>query len=518
MPQALPFALSAGFALFNAGVPLVLVNLAVSALTIGAYAFPVVLSAGAQAYSLSKLKQNIAPTNDPAGLQQILKQAIPPQRLVLGRATTGGALFFYRSSRPYIWYGILLAAHEVDGFENLFINGHTVFIGADGFATSVPFRDGDTKYIEVSFRNGHIDQAIDPIIARDFPDMPSTYRQRGHATLVIKAHYGFGADFEEKFDDHKRVYGDQGVLQPLVRMRGARLPDLRRPGVILDDPSTWVWSDNSSLCFARHLVHKWPDTQILSPDRLNWDMFMRAADENDKWELSKDGTTFRRNTANGVVQATDDPWDVIENFKIAMGSHVVLERNKVYPVPRVRREPVATLHQEMIVGGLEYTSEPRDRELVNIVKPTFIAPDREYQEMAGPVLRRADLIAIDGKPREASLRGAFVEDHRRMQRFAAARLNWARNGRTLSVGATLEAVGNDSDDSPWNVGNVHRVHLTGSLAHVNGLYELISREWDERMGGFRLSYAGYDADAAEFDTDDEQDFTLDEDVLEAEAA
>lgn len=487
---------------------------AVSAAAIGSTVIGVGLSAisiGAQAYQLSKIKKNIAPTNDPGGLQQILKQAIPAQRLVLGRATTGGALFFYRAKKPYIWYGILLAAHEIDGFENLFINGHTVFIGQDGFATSVPFRDGDRKYIEVSFRRGTLDQAIDPIIARDFPDMPASFRQRGHATIVIKAHYGFGSDFEAQFEDHKRVYGDQGTLQPMIRYRGARVPDLRRPGVSLDDPSTWIWSDNAALCLARFLIHKWPDTQILPTDRLNWDLFMRAADECDRWETSKDGTTFRRHTVNGVVQSTDDPWDVIENMKIAMGSHVVIDRGKVYPIVRTRRAPKATLHQEMIVGGLEYTSEARARELVNIMKPTFIAPDREYQEVAGPVLRREDLIAQDNKPRESSLRGAFVEDHRRMQRIASAHLNWARDGRTLTVGATMEAMS-------WTVGNVYRVHLLGPLARVNGLYELVSKAWDDRMSGYRLSFIGYNPAATDFDPQDEMDFVLDEDVVNAEAA
>lgn len=483
----------------------------VTAGTLLGYAAPIALAVGVQAYQLSRIRKNLAPTNDPGGLQQILKQAIPAQRLVLGRATTGGAMFFYRAKKPYIWYGILLAAHEVDGFENLFINGHTVFIDQDGFATSVPFRDGDRKYIEVSFRRGTLDQAIDPIIARDFPDMPSTFRQRGHATLVIKAHYGFGNGFEEQFEDHKRVYGDQGTLQPMIRFRGARVPDLRRPGVSLDDPSTWIWSDNAALCLARFLIHKWPDTQILPTDRLNWDLFMRAADECDKWEISKDGTTFRRHTVNGVVQSTDDPWDVIENMKIAMGGHVVIERGKVYPIVRTRRAPEATLHQEMIVGGVEYISEPRNRDLVNIVKPTFIAPDREYQEVAGPVLRRDDLIALDGKPREISLRGAFVEDHRRMQRIASAHLNWARDGRTLTVGATMEAMS-------WTVGKVYRVHLLGPLARVNGLYELVSKAWDERMNGYRLSFIGYNPAATDFDPQDEMDFVLDEDVVNAEAA
>jgi len=472
---------------------------------------PLALAVAGQAYAMSKFQKNIAPTNESNGLQQIIKQAIPPQRLILGRATTGGALFFYRAKRPYIWYGILLAAHEVDGFENLFLNGFQVFIDQDGFATSMPFRDGDRRYIEVSFRRGTLDQDIDPIIARDFPDMPASFRQRGHATIVIKAHFGFGSDFEEQMEDHKRIYGDQGALQPLVRLRGARVPDLRRGGVSIGDQGSWVWSDNGALTTSRFLLHKWPDTQLLQPARLEWDQWMRAADECDRWEVSKDGTTFHRHTVNGVVQSTDDPWDVIENLKIAMGGHLILDRGRVYPVIRGKREPVATLHQDMLVGGIEYTSEPRDRELVNIVKPTFIAPDREYQEVAGPVLRREDLIAQDNKPREVSVRGAFVEDHRRMQRIASAKLNWARDGRTLSCGATTEAL-------PWQVGKVYRVHLLGALARVNGVYELVSKAWDDRLRTYRLSFTGYDPQATWFDPQSEQDFVIDEDVLKAEAA
>lgn len=507
MPQAIPAALMFFTSVGFTGTALAVATYAGAALITAA---PLALAIGSQAYSLSKLKKNLAPTNDVNGLQQLLKQAIPPQRLILGRATTGGAMFFYRARRPYIWYGILIAAHEVDGFENLFINGHTVFIDQNGHATSTPFYDGINHYLEVSFRRGRLDQQIDPILMRDFPTLPLTYRQRGHATVVIKAHFGFGNDYQERMEDHKRVYGDGGTLEPLIRLRGARLPDLRQPGVTLDDPETWVWSDNAALTLARYLIHKWPDTQILTPDRLNWDLALRAADECDRWEVGKDGTTFRRHTVNGVVQSTDDPWDVIENLKIAMGGHVVLEQGKVYPIIRGRREAQATLHQEMLIGGVEYTSEPRQREQVNIVKPTFIAPDRDYQEVGGPVLRRNDLIALDNKPRETSLRGAFVEDHRRMQRLASAQLNWARDGRTLSCGATLEALS-------WGVGKVYRINLLGPLARVNGLYELVSKAWDDRMSGYRLSFVGYDPAATDFNPADEQDFVIDDDVLAAQA-
>lgn len=476
------------------------------------YAAPAALAIGGQLYASYQAQKKLAPVNDLGAIQSILKQAIPGQRLILGRATTGGALFFYKAKAPYIWYGILLAAHECDGFEKLIVNGHDVYFGTDGLATSVPFAEGANQYLKVSFRNGHIDQAIDPLIAEDFPTMPSTFRQRGHASIVIRAHYGFGSDAQAKIDDHKRVYGDQGVLQPLVRLRGAKLVDPRLAGVTVGDASTWIWSDNAVLNTVRFLTHQWPSTRLVDPERVEWDQVAAGAEEADRWETSADGTTFRRHTVNGVVQSTDNPFDVIENLKIAMGGDLILDRAKIYPIVRSgNQEPEATLHIGMLRGGIEYVSEPRARETVNIGKSTFVSPDRDYQEVAGPTLRRTDLITADGKPRETSLRGAYVEDHRRMQRLVSAHINETRAGRALVAGCDLEALS-------WRPGRIYRVHLPGSLSHVNGLYRLARKEWDGRLSGYRLTLLGYDPAAQDFAPGDELPFTLDDDTLEAEAA
>lgn len=469
------------------------------------------LSIGYSAIQQANMRKALAATNDTNAAQSIVKQAIPPHRLVLGTATTGGALFFYEAKPPYIWMGILLAAHESDGLDSLYVGGQQVFIGADGFATSVPFRDGANTYLEVSFRPGTLDQAIDPIIARDFPTMPATFRQRGHATLVVKAHYGYGANRDAKDDDHKEVYGDSGQFLPLSRIRGATVYDPRAPGQLIDDEETWAWSDNAALCLMRYLTHRWGDLQLVSTDRIDWGRVAIAADLCDHWETSADGTAFKRHTINGVVQSTDDPFDVIENMCIAMGGRLILDRGKIYPVVRTRRTPVATLHSRMLRGGVEFASATRDRDLINIVSPTFIAPDRDWQEVAGPVLRRSDLISADGREREITLRGAFVEDHRRVQRLAKAVIEQSRLGKTISCGASLEA-------HDWSPADVIRVHLEAPLDTMNGTYELAAKEWDESLSSYRLTLIEYSDHTTEFDPADEQPFTLDDDTLEAEAA
>lgn len=511
--RAEPISLAVGWALFSAGaghaITVAGMALATSLVTLA----PVALSIGLQAVAQSRLRKSLAAVNDDRALQQIIKQAIPPQRLPVGRAASAGATFFYEAKPPYMWIGLLLAADECGEFENMLVQGHEVRFGSDGIATTTPYRDGSNEYLEVSYRNGSIDQAIDPIIARDFPSMPTTFRQRGHATMVIKAHYGFGANRQAQDDDHLDKYGATGRFTPIIRFQGVKMYDPRDPGQVLTDKTTWRWSDNAALCAMRWLTHQWPDTQILEPERVNWDRIGDAANICDAWDIGANGMTFRRHTANGVITTADDTYDVVEHLRTAFGGHLVMDRGKIYPVPRYKRDPVATLHLDMVRGGIEYTAEPRDRETANIVRTQFVSPDREYQTVTGPVLRDAAAITADGKPREITLLGALVEDHRRIQRKAKNQLKLARAGRGLACGSTLEAF-------EWNIGDPIRVDFPADtvFAAYNGIYELVEKAWDDGINGLRLSLSEWITDIDDFDPSEEQDFTVDEDTITAEAA
>lgn len=515
--MGLEVASAIGLFAFQAGIPIatgaVLPTLgAVLGSSIGGLAVSAA-SFGVQSYLRAQAMNGLsALNNENTGIQQQIRQAIPPQRLLLGRTTTSGALFFGKYDPPYTWYGLLLASHKVDGLEKLIINNTEVFLDGDGYATSTPYRDGSNIYLEVSFRNGDIDQAIDPIVARDFPDMPTTFRQRGHATLVVKRTHGFGANTEEKNEDYRRVWGDTSDFNPLARLRGAQVHDPRRPDSVLADPSTWTWSDNLALCMARYMTHAWPDMTLFNTARLEWDQIAAAADECDKWEVDRNGNAFRRYTANGVVQSTDNPFDVIEALKLAMNGDLVIDRGKIYPVAGAKRDPEATFHIGMLIGGFEFQRERSTDSMVNVVKTRFVSPDRNYQTVEGPVLRDAAAITADGAPFEATISLPFVEGDPRAQRLAYYTKAQARKGRSLTCGATLEA-------RNWSVGKTYRVDLPGTaFARVNGVYKLIGKAWNPDLRGYQLSLIEDaperfdDAPAAEVD------FTLDEDVQAAEAA
>jgi len=497
-----------GLALFQAGAPIALVNAGVF---LGGNAIAIGLSAASVGFQLAAARQgNVRPlTPEAQGVQQLIRQAIPPQRLIFGEVETSGALFFAAGDPPYTWYGLLLAAHQVEALRSIRINTTEVTIGDDGFATSTPFRDGDNKYLEVSFRNGSIDQAIDPIIARDFPDMPATFRQRGHATIVIKRTHGFGGSVAAKNEDYKRIWGETGQFNPLIRFRGAKMFDVRKPGHVLETPSTHAWSDNAALCFAHALTFQWPDRRIFEPSRLNWDGIARAADECDKWEIDRNGNTFRRYTTNGVVMSTDRIYDMLESFRTAMGGDIAMERGKIYPVPGVAREPSATLHNAMIVGGFRYSREREFGQLVNIVKTQFQAPDREYQTVEGPVLRDTSAITADGQPLETTISLPFTQGDPRAQRMGHMAMKQARAPRSLEIGVTSEA-------EAWEIGKVYRVHLVGGiLEKVNGLYTLAAKSPSPGLRGYQIVLTEYDPTAFDFGPEDEQDFELDDDTKEA---
>lgn len=441
---------------------------------------------------------------------------LPEQRLVLGTVTTSGQTFFRRWDPPYLWRGLLLAAHECGDLQQLLMNTQAVPLEDPGTgilrAKSAPFYDGSTRFIEISYRNGDANQEIDPIIARDFPTMPTTFQQRGHATVVIKAHYGANDNA------HKDLYGSNNVFNPLIRFQGARYFDPRVSGCVLEDPNTWVSGDNASLNFARWLTHPWPNMRLVDPAKIDWDKIAEAADIDDKWRGRADGTKERNHTAAGVILSSSDAFQVARELLTACDGLLINNAGKYYVLPGHPRDPIGTIGQDMLAGGFELHTETPDRDLINIVKTENIDAARDYKPVVGPVLRRDDLIAQDGKALETTLTLPFTEGSARAQRLASRRLlesrgtGSGRSGRKGFSGTfTLEA-------ARYKAGDIVRIEFR-DFDKVTDVYQIMKTQRDETLTRITLEAVSYSN--ARFDwhaPTDEQAMQLDQDVLDAEAA
>ena len=448
------------------------------------------------------------------GLRLPIRQPTPPQWLVLGEVVTSGKVLWGRDKRPYIWLMYELGEHECGDFLGLIINGQQVPLEDPGTgilrANSAPFFDGATRYIELAYRNGAAGQGMCPIVARDItnPAPPATFRQRLGACITLKAHYGANDTV------HKQVYGDDSAFNPLFRYRGAKVPDPRVPNFNPEDSSTWVQSSNATLNIIRYLIHPWPNVPAVSVDDIDWDKVAEAANIDDRWAGKKDDTVERNHTIDGVILSTEDRTQKLKELLTALDGLLINDGGSYYTKPGTRREPIGTITPRMLAGGFDVAPQVSDRDLVNIIKTEFIAPDREYNVVVGPTYRRDDLIAADGAPHELTLSLPYTRGDARAQRFAHRKLKESRTAGSFSGLLTI-------DCARYVAGDIVRFADWDSIDFpgIDGIYQIREARRDETLTSVQISATRWSNDRFDYYAPtDQQDFELDEDVLEAEAA
>ncbi len=434
------------------------------------------------------------------GIDQSVKQNVRadviPQRRVYGEVQTGGAIFFYEAKKPHLYVGYAYNAGQIDAITGLKVNGKPFRVNAVGDAIDAPFfRPDGAVWLRVSMRAGAADQGIDPLLATDYPALPASFRQRGTATAVFRAHYG------NNRDDHDAIYGNGAGFDPLATIRGARVYDPRDPAQNRDDEATWRWSDNATLIIADYL--RSPKFGRVPADRIDWESVKASAARDAEPVGLKTGGWQARYTINGVVDTSQTPEEVLRTMLTANRGRIVMTGRKIRILSGgVNREPVMTIHDAMVIGAVEARAAAPRNQLVNRVKTEFIAPDREWSTANGPVYDRPDLQDEDGAIYEQSLSLPFVASHQQAQRLAKAFLLDARYGRYVTVQCSLEAV-------LLEAGDVVRVELSW-LPSATGLYTVEKAEFTENFTAIALSLSEFSADIEDgwIPEDDEQPFEI----------
>lgn len=413
----------------------------VGSFTVGQLLLTIALT-GAQ-YAMASLQKKRGIGGFDQSIKQNVKQADAPQRMVLGAARLGGAAFFYETKNPWLYAGFVYHAGQISGVKAWYINGKPLMVDGAGRAVSGSFRRADgTVLVTVSFVPGSAGQAMDAQLAADFPSLPASFRQRGHARAVFKCHYGSGRD------EHDAIYGSTGQLDPLGELYGAVVYDPRDPAQDRDDPATWKWSDTAALLIAHYL--RSPFCKIAA-DRIDWTWVAASANRDDEPVALKAGGWQKRYTINGVIDSSQPPETVIKSLLTANRGRLIQTGRKLRIVsggaqPPAGQRNIMTIDDSMITGGVEFRSAAARAQLINRLRTEFIAPEREWTTANGPVLDFPDLQAEDGAIYEQSIQLPFTESHQRAQRLALAFLLDARYGRhaTLAVSlAGLELEGGD---------------------------------------------------------------------------
>jgi hypothetical protein len=193
MPQAI--ALAIGGLLFDLGAPLALVNaVALGGGTLITSAIIAGANVALNAALASQVGANAA-LNTP-DVKGSVRQPKPPKRVVYGQCRVGGALFFLEDSLPpYLYVGLLLSDRRISAVDAVYAGTTPVGFDATGAAATTPYAPSGWRPA-LSLLAARVDpsQPKTRSLPRTSP-LPSTFRQRGIAAALMKAHYG--ADYDE---------------------------------------------------------------------------------------------------------------------------------------------------------------------------------------------------------------------------------------------------------------------------------------------------------------------------------
>lgn len=226
------------------------------------------------------------------------RQAAPPKRIIYGEAFVGGALFFEQCKPPYLYRGFMLSARKINGISKIYIGNNLLTFPAItpntiltpvGIGGQPPY----DSHLQLSIRLGDPNQAIDPLLARDFPGLDPSFRQRGIATLVVRYQLTNDTDLNTS------LWGASGNANTFAVVQGVSVFDPRDPTQRRDDETTWKFSRNATLCETDFIRANYGGR--VNPDKIDWDKIAASADYDDEAIVCADGSAIPRYTVDGML-------------------------------------------------------------------------------------------------------------------------------------------------------------------------------------------------------------------------
>lgn len=427
-----------------------------------------------------------------------IRQATPAQRVIYGNARIGGALFYHNDTDPpnLVW-GLLLSRRPFR-VVNVWVGNKLVQFDEDGESITFPYHDGSFSRLTASFREGHPDQDCDDLLqAFDESLDPATFRQRGHSTAVFRAKFG------EDSEDFDRMWG-LGTQIPNILLDGFGAPvfDPRVPSCDLYDPLTWVESNNATLVQTDWL--RQPYGGRIDPGSLRLDEIADAANYDDELVGIPGGGFQKRYTIDGLVDLSQDPASVISTLLSANRGFVATDQGRLWVTSSRPQTPVLTITDSMLRGGFIYHETKRKDSILNTVRSRFVAPEREYSIIDGPVRIDPALVAADAQDLDETLGFNFTLTHERAQRLAEMALRQSRLQRAITTQLPVRrALG-------LRAGQVVRVQ-SDIVSRMDGLYQVESIGYADDYSVRPVTLSEYDGTlAGQFSIDDYLPFDVTE--------
>jgi len=289
-------------------------------------------------------------------------------QIVYGKMRTGAVRVFdgtTGSDNKQLHRVLAFTGHEIESFDQIYINDDLATVAANGNVTSPSRYSGK---INIKKHLGAADQVADSTLVSNVSGWTSNHRLRGIAYLYCKFTYDADAF-------------PNGVPEITAVIKGKKVYDPR------DSSAAPAWSDNPALCIRDYLTSTGYGLGELSAN-IDDTLFSTAATVCD--DTSTDAGTARY-TMNGAFTTASTPVDFLQDAITSMGATLWYNQGswKVKAAKFVAAS--VNFDENDLRSGINLATRNSRRDNFNTVRGTFRGEESNYQVTDFPPVTNSTL-------------------------------------------------------------------------------------------------------------------------------
>lgn len=381
----------------------------------------------------------IAGSSLDSGVQQVVRLSSDSRKIVYGTARIGGTLAYIEtastgpdssgatqnSDNLFLHMVVAHCDHEIESFEEFYLNDELVTIDVDGFVNEDRYKKDGLSYVRIVPHLGSDTQLADSLLMGEAPNWTSDHRLRGIAYSYVRLQWN-----------------------PDVFTGGIPTFNVVIKGKKVYDPRTTLteWSDNAALVARDYLTSRDFSDQPYGfgvlPTEIDDDFTSAAANICEEEITKLDASTIDRYTCNGVVDTANAPLDNMDAILSAMIGTVTCPKGSFRIYAGAYDTPESTVIDESwLHGKIDARLRIPRQELFNAVRGEYVAPDKQWQADSFPAITSATYEAEDADERiYTEIKLPFTTDPEAAQRIAQTMLRKGREQISCTMPCNYKAL------------------------------------------------------------------------------
>ena len=364
------------------------------------------------------------------GLLVNTRDATGVQDVVYGEIRKGGVITYMEATgtnNEYLHMIVSVAGHEINSFEQFFINDDAITLDSNGFVTGSDYSDGDgNKKILIKEFTGASNQNVYNVLNTTVTNGPSwagkqtgddtNFRGQGVACFYVRMQYD------------ANVFA-QGVPLFTTRIKGKKVFDPRS--------SATAFTSNAALCVRDYLISKYG---LDSAGDINETTFSTAANVCDETVALSAGGNEKRYECHGVIRLDRSPGDILADLMTSCQGSLFWGQGKWHLKAGDYNASVETFTLDDFRGPITLDTKHSRRNNFNVVRGTFNDASHDYISANYPEIKSTTFISDDNNIESAiDLALPFTTSKTMAQRLAKMTLFRSREQLTLSADFSLRA-------------------------------------------------------------------------------